>query len=109
MARFAAFVGRRVSLHYRSGEIFVPTSGVLVGDSGRSIFVEQHFEQKGRAKYLRWEIPYPCVLRIDPLEESVAAPLDPAPARPATPQAAHAAAASAGGVLLPAVRRPETA
>ncbi len=40
-----------------------------MADSGKSIFLEEHFEQQGQVKSFRWEIPYPFITR---LEESVA-------------------------------------
>ena len=47
MARYSAFLGRRVEVQYRAGDILLPASGIFVADSGRSIFLEQQFEQKG--------------------------------------------------------------
>jgi hypothetical protein len=58
MARYSAFLGRRVEVQYRAGDILLPASGTFVADSGRSIFLEQHFEQRGTEKHFRWEIPY---------------------------------------------------
>jgi len=42
MARYSAFLGRFVDVQYRAGDICLPASGTFVGDSGRSIFLEQH-------------------------------------------------------------------
>jgi len=64
MARYSAFLGRRVEVQYRAGDILLPASGTFVADSGRSIFLEQNFEQHGQHKHFRWEIPYQCLVRI---------------------------------------------
>ena len=122
MARYSAFLGRSVEVQYRAGDICLPASGTFVADSGRSIFLEQHFEQHGQPKNFRWEIPYQCIVRL----EEVEAFQKPAPAiHPQTsginPQTfesvsspdrelqAHAAHASGGPVLLPIAQRPKTA
>ncbi|MGB6198130.1 MAG: hypothetical protein WA871_05490 [Candidatus Acidiferrales bacterium] len=39
-------------------------TGKLAADSGKSIFLEEHSEQKGQLKTFRWEIPYPCILSV---------------------------------------------
>jgi len=64
MARYPAFLGRSVEVQYRAGDILLPASGTFVADSGRSIFLEQHIEQRGQQKQFRWEIPYQCIVRI---------------------------------------------
>ncbi len=124
MARYSAFLGRRVEVQYRAGDILLPASGTFVADSGRSIFLEQHFEQRGQHKHFRWEIPYQYLVRIEEkpdagastkgdsvtatpkikLEASVASKLDDQPR-------SAAAAASDGGApgLLPLSQRPKTA
>ena len=71
MARYASLMGKRVLVHYRAGEITLPATARLVADSGRSIFLEEHYVLRGRVQTFRWEIPYSCVLR---LEESASAP-----------------------------------
>ena len=75
MARYSAFLGRRVEVQYRAGDILLPASGTFVADSGRSIFLEQHLEQHGQEKQFRWEIPYQYVVRVeekkDPTSETV--------------------------------------
>ena len=101
MARYPALLGRRVEVTYRAGDIFLPATGTLVGDSGKSIFLEEHVQQHGTPKNFRWEIPYLSIVR---LEE-----------RPATemhepPQFASAKApepAASGVGLLPLKNRPE--
>jgi hypothetical protein len=65
MARYSAFLGRRVEVQYRAGDILLPASGTFVADSGRSIFLEQQFEQKGQHKHFRWEIPYQYIVRLE--------------------------------------------
>ncbi|MFY9584526.1 MAG: hypothetical protein WAR21_08565 [Candidatus Acidiferrales bacterium] len=101
MARYSALLGRRVEVHYRAGDIFLPATGTIVADSGKSIFLEEHFCQRGQVKTFRWEIPYQCIVRLT--ENS-------APPNPATQSAvasAEAAAAPAGP--LPLKNRPEEA
>jgi hypothetical protein len=124
MARYSSFLGRRVEVQYRAGEILLPASGTFVADSGRSIFLEQNFEQRGQHKHFRWEIPYQYLVRIEEKPDagasangvSVSAPPKAAPEAPVAaelgiePKGA-AAAASAGGApnLLPLAHRPKTA
>jgi hypothetical protein len=124
MARYSAFLGRRVQVQYRAGDILLPASGTFVADSGRSIFLEQNFEQRGQHKHFRWEIPYQCLVRIEEKPDSDAT-VNPSPVAtkrasvPEVPVAASsneeprsaAAAASAGGGpgLVPVSRHPKTA
>jgi hypothetical protein len=124
MARYSAFLGRRVEVQYRAGDILLPASGTFVADSGRSIFLEQNFEQRGQHKHFRWEIPYQYLVRIEEKPDSGASAngiTASAPAKSASE--AHvasklgdkplsaAATASAGGApgILPLPRRPKTA
>jgi len=116
MARYSAFLGRAVDVQYRAGDICLPASGTFVADSGRSIFLEQHYEQCGQLKNFRWEIPYPCIVRLEEAEPLAARQSSPAeaevsgaPSRAAEPLQANAAHASAGSALIPLTRRPETA
>jgi hypothetical protein len=74
MARYSAFLGRRVEVHYRAGDILLPASGTFVADSGRSIFLEQHLEQRGQMKQFRWEIPYQYIVRLEERGEPPAPP-----------------------------------
>jgi len=115
MARYAAFLGRSVEVQYRAGDICLPASGTFVGDSGRSIFLEQHYEQHGQAKNFRWEIPYQCIVCLEeiesyeapaPVQVREAEEVDPPAERTARASAAHA---SAGVPLLPIAQRPKTA
>jgi hypothetical protein len=64
MARYSSFLGASVEVQYRAGDILLPASGTFVGDSGRSIFLEQNFEQRGQHRHFRWEIPYQYIVRL---------------------------------------------
>jgi hypothetical protein len=118
MARYSAFLGRAVEVQYRAGDICLPASGTFVADSGRSIFLEQHFEQCGQQKNFRWEIPYQCIVRLEEAQ-TFAQPAQPSPAvtealgasqsQLTEPLQASAARASGGSALLSLTRRPETA
>ncbi len=124
MARYSSFLGRRVEVQYRAGEILLPASGTFVADSGRSIFLEQNFEQRGQHKHFRWEIPYQYLVRIDEKPDSgtstnsvsVTASSETAPESPVASNTDNkplsaAATASAGGApgILPLSHRPKTA
>lgn len=69
MARYSSFLGCRVEVQYRAGDIVVPASGTFVADSGRSIFLEQTLEQRGQQKHFRWEIPYRYIVRLEETAE----------------------------------------
>lgn len=124
MARYSAFLGRRVEVQYRAGDILLPASGTFVADSGRSIFLEQIFEQRGSQKHFRWEIPYQYIVRLEEKAEPSAQPA--VPTSSAAPVAVAEASASsaddkaqnpesatgrAGGApaILPLQNRPKTA
>lgn len=125
MARYSAFLGRRVEVQYRAGDILLPASGVFVADSGRSIFLEQHFEQRGKHGHFRWEIPYQCLVRIEEKPEpgitantphvavKPAAAPEPTPVSDPNgePHAALAVAAAAGAdaTILPLSQRTKPA
>jgi hypothetical protein len=122
MARYSAFLGRRVEVQYRAGDILLPASGIFVADSGRSIFLEQNFEQHGHHKHFRWEIPYEYLVRLEIKPESGAsandtsvtaapqtAPEASPPADPENESLSSAASAGGGPSLLPLSRRPKTA
>jgi len=79
MSRYSTLLGRRIEVQYRAGDVFLPATGILVADSGKSVFLEEHFERQGQVKSFRWEIPYPFIIR---LEESVHAPVNPRDASP---------------------------
>jgi hypothetical protein len=122
MARYSAFLGRKVEVQYRAGDILLPASGTFVADSGRSIFLEQIFEQRGSQKHFRWEIPYQYIVRLEEKKEpsteaSLSSPASAAPA--AAPSAetlasvrTSASSLSSGGgapAILPLQNRPKTA
>lgn len=65
MARYSAFLGCKVEVHYRAGDVCLPASGTFIADSGRSIFLEQRFDQRGTQKTFRWEVPYSHIIRIE--------------------------------------------
>ena len=102
MASFSHFLGRKVTVQYRVGDVLLPASGTFAADSGRSIFLEQHVEQRGKKSYFRWEIPYQYIHRIEEMEESEEQPAQQA-AVPAAPEIPQAASASAGGSSSPSV------
>lgn len=110
MAHFSALLGRRVEVQYRAGDIFLPATGTLVADSGRSIFLEEHIERHGQMKHFRWEIPYQCIMRM---EEKPAPAPQPAPVSPAAApsQASNAPAKepASNGALFPLRDRPKEA
>ena len=64
MLRYSSLVGKRVQAHYRAGDIHFSAIGTLVSDSGKSIFVEEHFSQNGKDKTMRVEIPYAYLISI---------------------------------------------
>ena len=64
MARYSALLGLQVEVQYRAGDILLPASGTFVGDTGRSVFLEQSFEQRGQRRNFRWEIPYQYIERL---------------------------------------------
>jgi hypothetical protein len=72
MARYSSFLGRRVEVHYRASDTLLPASGIFVADSGRSIFLEQIFEQRGQHRVFRWEIPYQYLVKIGISDEEPA-------------------------------------
>lgn len=73
MERYSTLVGKRVEAHYRTGDIHLSAVGVLVSDTGKSVFLEERFSQGGKDKTIRVEIPYEYVLRIAEADDKVAA------------------------------------
>jgi hypothetical protein len=69
MARYSALLGRRIDVTYRAGDIVLPATGNLAADSGKSIFLEESYQQKGSVKTFRWEIPYPCIVQLSECPE----------------------------------------
>lgn len=74
MARYSIFVGKRVEVCYKAGGNQLPATGMLVADSGRSVFLEEQFRQSTGVKRFRWEIPYQCIVRLN--EHSVPTSVD---------------------------------
>jgi hypothetical protein len=64
MARYSALLGQRIQVTYRAGDIVLPATGNLAADSGKSIFLEESYKQKGSVKTFRWEIPYQCIVQL---------------------------------------------
>jgi hypothetical protein len=116
MARYSAFLGRRVEVHYRAGDILLPASGTFVADSGRSIFLEQSFSQRGQQRHFRWEIPYQYIVRLEEKgdDEEAGGSADTnglaasAESQTQVCRAIASASAAASG-LLPLQNRPKTA
>src|SRR5579863_1120229 len=114
MASFAQFLGRKVTVQYRVGDALLPASGTFAADSGRSIFLEQHVEQRGKRSYFRWEIPYQYIHRIEEAGEIQEPPETPKIVPP-EPEISQASAAGAGTSLSPSAasllslpQRPKT-
>jgi hypothetical protein len=116
MARYSSFLGRRVEVHYRAGDVLLPASGTFVADSGRSIFLEQSLVQRGQQRHFRWEIPYQFIVRLEEKAEDEKIG-DPSTASASatktepTNQVSRAAASASAGTpaLLPLRNRPKTA
>jgi hypothetical protein len=116
MASFAQFLGRKVTVQYRVGDALLPASGTFAADSGRSIFLEQHVEQRGKRSYFRWEIPYQYIHRIEEageIPESIEVQEDSAVNEPERPQASaagagHGLTSSPSASLLSLPQRPKT-
>ena len=66
---------------YRAGDIVLPATGNLAADSGKSIFLEESYQQQGNVKTFRWEIPYLCIVHLNECPEvpSPSASLKPSP------------------------------
>src|ERR1700758_864347 len=115
MASYTQFLGRIVTVQYRAGDMVLSAYGSFVGDSGRSIFLEQHVEQRGKRSYFRWEIPYQYIHRIEEAEEIPEPPAAPkiVPPEPEISQASaagagHGLASSSAASLLGLPQRPKT-
>jgi hypothetical protein len=118
MARYSDLLGRRVEVHYRAGDIVLPASGILVADSGRSIFLEQSLVQRGQTRHFRWEIPYQYIVRLEEKLEGEEAGQSGSithegsrHAKDAARAAPAVAATSSAGIpsMLPLPNRPKTA
>jgi hypothetical protein len=69
MAKYSSILGQRIVVTYRAGDIILPATGNLAADSGKSIFLEESYKQKGNIKTFRWEIPYPCIVELSECPE----------------------------------------
>lgn len=110
MAAYSRFLGGMVKVQYRLGDVLLSASGTFVADSGRSIFLEQHLEQRGKRNYFRWEIPYPYIHRI----EAITADPETSAEVPLSAKAAAAAAGTGEGTsdtsgIIPLEQRRTTA
>ncbi len=56
-------------VNYRAGDIFLPATGNLAADSGKSIFLEESYQLQGSVKTFRWEIPYSCIVELNECPE----------------------------------------
>ena len=59
----AICVGKRVEVHYRSGDFYLSCVGTLASDDGESIIVHEQFSSGGSQKTMRVEIPYSYIVR----------------------------------------------
>ena len=111
MARYSVLLGRRVEVHYRAGDIVLPASGILVADSGRSIFLEQSLVQRGQARHFRWEIPYQFIVRLEEKSEGEDSPAGAHEGSRQQNDAERRAASTSAGTpaMLPLPNRPKTA
>jgi hypothetical protein len=107
MSRYHAFIGRRVEVQYRAGDVILPATGTLAADSGKSIFLEERLILRGQVKTFRWEIPYAFMLSLD---ESFAPPPAETPASAKKALTRDRANAKAAGVRAAPLRsRPNEA
>jgi hypothetical protein len=113
VAEYSQFLGCKVTVRYRVGEILLSATGTFSADSGRSIFLEQHVEQRGTRKYFRWEIPYPYIYRIaaEDTADPKIAPTEESRNDPTGRSAAAGAgeSRSSGSAVIPFPGRPKTA
>jgi hypothetical protein len=70
MARYSDFLGQRIVVTYRAGDIILPATGNLAADSGKSIFLEESYKQQNNIKTFRWEIPYGCIVELSQCPEA---------------------------------------
>jgi hypothetical protein len=76
VAQYASLLGRRVEVYYRTGGMLLPATGTLTADSGKSIFLEEHYGQELQVKTFRWEIPYESIVKLtESLEQPSRPPL----------------------------------
>ena len=89
MAAYSQFLRQSVKVQYRLGDILLIASGTFVGDSGRSIFLEERLEQRGKQSYFRWEIPYGPIHRIEVVGPDMPADSAPSANEPAAERLAQ--------------------
>ncbi len=70
MSKYESFLGKRVEARYRTAHVYHSATGTITVDKGCSIVIEDHFEQNGKKKMLRVEIPYECILSVTELPPS---------------------------------------
>ncbi len=76
---YAALIGKRVEVFYRTSDLHLSSAGVLTSDTGKAISIEEHFTEDGRPKTLRVEIPYDYITRVIEMEAMPPAPSEPGP------------------------------
>lgn len=64
MERYPYLVGKRVEVHYQSGDFYLSCVGTLTSDDGESIIVGEQFSSGGSQKTMRVEIPYSYIVRV---------------------------------------------
>jgi hypothetical protein len=64
VSQYASLLGKRVEARYRAGYIYYSATGTLTLDTGRSVYIEEHFSDSGRDKMIRVEVPYECILSL---------------------------------------------
>lgn len=64
MERYRYLVGKRVEVHYRSGDFYLSCVGVLASDEDEAIFVHEQFSSGGSQKTMHVEIPYSYIVRV---------------------------------------------
>ncbi|HTP69774.1 MAG TPA: hypothetical protein VMJ35_12785 [Dongiaceae bacterium] len=109
MAAYSDYLGATITVQYRLGDILLSATGVFVGDSGRSIFLEQHIEQRGRQNYFRWEIPYGNIQSIEKKSELAASSVTESIATAEARRECAAAAVAGSSSILPFSRPPKIA
>ena len=78
-AKYASLMKKKVDIVYRDGDIRLRATGMLVADSGCSIFIEEQFPGAANARTFRWEIPYQCIVRLNESNLDPTAPLSSPP------------------------------
>ena len=63
-----------MEVYYRAGGMQLPATGTLAADSGKSIFLEEHFGQQHQVKTFRWEIPYESIIKLTASSMTAAPP-----------------------------------